>query len=75
MKLDLKIVGWLARLTEMPVEQLVMLVAKLVGKLVVSIEKLAAKLAGWPGMHSDLPVGNLPEVPVWHFEDEALEEV
>jgi hypothetical protein len=70
-KLDLKIVGWLARLTEMPVEQLVMLVAK----LVVSIEKLAAKLAGWPGMHSDLPVGNRPEVPVWHFEDEALEEV
>lgn len=55
----------------MPVEQLVMLVAK----LVVSIEKLAAKLAGWPGMHSDLPVGNRPEVPVWHFEDEALEEV
>ena len=71
MKLDLKIVEWLAKPTEMPVERPVMLVAK----LVVSIERLAVRLAGWPGMHSDLPVGNLPEVPVWHFEDEALEEV
>jgi hypothetical protein len=68
-KVDLRVERWPARLIEMLAEMPGMLVAK----LVVLIEKLAARLAGLPEMHSDLPVGSRPGVRVLHFEDEALE--
>lgn len=74
----MKLVVFAGKLTAMPVERLVMLVAKLVVwtekpavKLVGSVEKLVVRLAG-SGLK---PAGNRLEVPGLHFEFGALEQL